>query len=49
MPEFKIVYENIKDLPAKERQDCIWDKIIYANPIKADRDAAGARTSTSRW
>ena len=34
MPEFEIVYENIKDLPAKERQDWIWDKIIYANPIK---------------
>ncbi len=35
MPEFKIVYEYIKDLPAKERQAWIWDKIIYANPIKA--------------
>jgi ornithine decarboxylase len=35
MPEFDIVYENIKNLPAKERQDYIWDKIIYANPIKA--------------
>jgi ornithine decarboxylase len=35
MPEFKIVYENIRDLPEKERQDFIWDKIIYANPIKA--------------
>src|SRR5512140_1558572 len=35
MPEFLIVHENIKDLPAKERQDWIWDKIIYANPIKA--------------
>ncbi len=34
-PEFKIVYENIKDMPAGERQDWIWDKIIYANPIKA--------------
>ncbi len=34
MPEFEIVYENIKDLPAKQRQDWIWDKIIYANPIK---------------
>ncbi len=33
--EFEAVYENIKDLPAKERQDYIWDKIIYANPIKA--------------
>ncbi len=32
--EFRLVYENIKDLPAKERQDYIWDKIIYANPIK---------------
>lgn len=34
MPEFMMVYENIKDLPAKEQQDFIWDKIIYANPIK---------------
>ena len=34
MPEFKIVHENIKHMPAKERQDWIWDKIIYANPIK---------------
>ena len=36
MPEFKIVYENIKDMPDKQRQDWIWDKIIYANPIKAN-------------
>ena len=34
MPEFENVYQNIKHLPAKERQDWIWDKIIYANPIK---------------
>ncbi len=34
MPEFMIVHENIKDLPAKQRQDWIWDKIIYANPTK---------------
>lgn len=34
MPEFMIVYENIKRMPAKKRQDWIWDKIIYANPIK---------------
>ena len=33
-PEFMIVYENIKALPEKERQDFIWDKIIYANTIK---------------
>jgi ornithine decarboxylase len=32
--EFRLVYENIKGLPAKQRQDFIWDKIIYANPIK---------------
>ncbi|HOX37713.1 MAG TPA: type III PLP-dependent enzyme [Candidatus Brocadiia bacterium] len=32
--EFRMVYENIKRLPAKERRDFIWDKIIYANPIK---------------
>lgn len=35
-PEFQLVYENIKDLPAKERQDYIWDKIIYSHPIKAN-------------
>ena len=35
MPEFEVVYDNIKDLPARERQDFIWDKIIYANPVKA--------------
>ena len=34
MPEFLVVHENIKDLPAKQRQDFIWDKIVYANPIK---------------
>ncbi len=36
-PEFQIVHENIKDLSAKQRQDFIWDKIIYANPIKATK------------
>ena len=36
MPEFMIVHENIKNLPAKERQDFIWDKIIYANTIKQE-------------
>ncbi len=35
MPEFEIVFENIRDLPARQRQEFIWDKIIYANPIKA--------------
>jgi ornithine decarboxylase len=34
-PEFELVYENIKGLSAKDRQDYIWDRIIYANPIKA--------------
>ncbi len=34
MPEFMMVYENIKGLPAPEQQDFIWDKIIYANPTK---------------
>ncbi len=33
-PEFMIVYENIKNLSARRRQDFIWDKIIYANTIK---------------
>jgi len=34
MPEFMIVWENIRDMPDAERQDWIWDKIIYANTIK---------------
>jgi ornithine decarboxylase len=37
MAEFLTVHENIKSLPDKERQDWIWDKIIYANPIKDSR------------
>jgi ornithine decarboxylase len=36
MPEFMIVYRYIKALPTQQRQDWIWDKIIYAHPIKAD-------------
>jgi ornithine decarboxylase len=34
--EFLTVHERIKHLPAKQRQDFIWDRIIYANPIKAE-------------
>jgi ornithine decarboxylase len=34
LPEFMLVYENIKHLPPREQQDFIWDKIIYANPTK---------------
>jgi len=34
LAEFRLVYENIKALPAQEQQDFIWDKIIYANPTK---------------
>src|SRR6267378_3932641 len=34
LPEFMLVYENIKGLPPKQQQDFIWDKIIYANPTK---------------
>jgi len=33
-PEFMLVHDNIKHFPEKERQDFIWDKIIYANTIK---------------
>ena len=32
--EFMMVYNNIKHLPEKERQQYIWDNIIYANTIK---------------
>lgn len=35
--EFNLVYENIRALPAEERQDFIWNKVIYANPIKDRR------------
>ncbi|MHC4917474.1 MAG: alanine racemase, partial [Planctomycetota bacterium] len=34
MPEFLIVHRNIEGLPDAERQDYIWDKSIYSNPIK---------------
>jgi len=34
MPEFMIVHEYIKNMPDKKRLAWIWDKIIYANPIK---------------
>jgi ornithine decarboxylase len=34
LPEFELVYENIRSMPARERQQWIWDKVIYANPIK---------------
>ncbi len=34
LPEFMLVYDNIRHLPPKEQQDFIWDKIIYANPTK---------------
>jgi len=35
MPEFLVVHDFIKGMPARQRQDFIWDKIIYANPVKA--------------
>jgi ornithine decarboxylase len=34
LAEFLLVHTLIEHLPDKERQDFIWDKIIYANPIK---------------
>jgi ornithine decarboxylase len=40
MPEFNIVHENIRKWPAKKRQTFIWDKIVYANPIKDNRTLA---------
>ena len=35
MAEFLNVHEKIENLSAEERQAYIWDRIIYANPIKA--------------
>ncbi len=33
--EFLCVHENVKDQPDEQRQAFIWDRVIYANPIKA--------------
>jgi ornithine decarboxylase len=33
-PEFMLVYDLIRKRPAKVRQDFVWDKIVYANPVK---------------
>lgn len=35
--EFKSVYDNIRNLPADARQNFIWDKVVYSNPIKDRR------------
>ena len=35
LPEFMLVYDLIRHRPARERQDFVWDKIVYANPVKA--------------
>jgi ornithine decarboxylase len=32
--EFNLVYDNIRNLTADARQNFIWDKVIYSNPIK---------------
>jgi ornithine decarboxylase len=34
LPEFMLVYDLIKKRPAPVRQAFVWDKIVYANPIK---------------
>jgi ornithine decarboxylase len=34
-PEFMLVYDLIRRRPARERQEFVWDKIVYANPVKA--------------
>jgi len=34
LPEFMLVYENIRDLDPKTQEGFVWDKIVYANPIK---------------
>ncbi len=35
--EFNLVFDNIRNMPADARQNFIWDKIIYSNPIKDRR------------
>jgi ornithine decarboxylase len=34
LAEFSLVYKNIRGLAPSARQNFIWDKIVYANPIK---------------
>jgi ornithine decarboxylase len=34
LPEFMLVYENIKGLSARAQQDFIWDRVIFANTTK---------------
>ena len=34
LPEFHLVRKNIINLLPSEQQDFIWDKIIYAHPVK---------------
>ena len=36
LPEFMLVYENVRRLPTRARQDFVWDRIVYANPIKPE-------------
>lgn len=35
LPEFMMVHEHVKTLPKKERQDFVWNRMIYANTIKS--------------
>jgi ornithine decarboxylase len=35
--EFNLVYDNIRNLSTDSRQNYIWDKVIYSNPIKDRR------------
>ena len=34
LQEFMLVHRHVEHLPASEQQDFIWDKVIYANPVK---------------
>jgi ornithine decarboxylase len=34
LQEFMLVHRNVEQLPPHEQQDFIWDKVIYANPVK---------------
>jgi ornithine decarboxylase len=34
LQEFTTVYNLISGMPSKDKQDFIWNKIIYANPVK---------------
>ena len=49
LPEFLLVHKNIERLPAKERQDFIWDKIISVSytHLTLSKESEGPTVTTT--